>query len=125
MIEPAALITTRVRVRDLSLLADVGINPEEIGRQQPLVISVELLLDVGAVSVISDTIDYRAIARTAEKLAKVHIPLIETLAYQLGHECMRWPSVVEATVDVDKPFALTRSMARVQVTVIREGVPQR
>ena len=41
---PEPICTTRVKVRDLPLLADIGINPDEIGRRQPLVISVDLLL---------------------------------------------------------------------------------
>ena len=40
--------TTIVKVRELPLLADIGINPDEIGRRQPLVITVEAMLDSAA-----------------------------------------------------------------------------
>ena len=109
--------TTKVRVRDLPLLADVGINSDEIGRRQPLVITVELSLSAASVAAIGDTIDYRRIARAAESLAEVHTPLIETFAHQLGLLMVAWPSVTEARVSIDKPFALTRGLAGVEVVV--------
>lgn len=114
-----AAITT-VGVRDLPLLADIGINPDEIGRRQPLVITVELVLDTQHVAGIDDTVDYRRIAREAEALAEVHIPLIETFAHQLAQRCMDWPAVVEARVSVDKPFALTRGTAGVKIILGQE-----
>lgn len=117
MTNKPACPTTKVRVRDLPLLADIGINPDEIGRRQPLVITVELLLKVISVTAIGDTIDYRRIARAAEALAEVHIPLIETFAYQLGCQLVTWPSVIEARVSIDKPFALTRGLAGVEVVM--------
>jgi dihydroneopterin aldolase len=116
---PSSIIT-KVRVKDLPLLADIGINPDEIGRRQPLVITVQLTLDVGAVDGIGDTVDYRRIVRAAEALSEVHIPLIETFAHLLGGECLEWPGVMEACVNVDKPFALTRGLAGVEVRVRRD-----
>ena len=109
----------RVRVRDLPLLADIGINPDEVGRRQPLVITVDVLLQAGAVDAIDQTVDYRRIAAAAETLAGTHIPLIETFAHRLGSACIGWPGVIEARVSIDKPFAITRGMAGVEVTVRR------
>ena len=110
-------MTTRVLVKELPLLADIGINPDEVGRRQPLVISVELLLNAGRVTAISDTVDYRAIANVAEELAKVHIPLIETFAQRLGELCLAFPGSKWVQVSVDKPFAITRGLAGVVVEV--------
>jgi dihydroneopterin aldolase len=110
---------TRVRVRDLPLLADIGINPDEIGRRQPLVISIELTLEAAAVTEIGDTVDYRRIARAAEDLAETHIPLIETFAQQLAEKCLAMRGVVSARVAKDKPFAMTRGLAGVEVESAR------
>lgn len=109
--------TTRVRVRDLPLLADIGINPDEIGRRQPLVITVELEPAAGPIGEISDTVDYRRIAAAAEALAEVHIPLIETFAQELARRCLAMKGVVHARVAIDKPFAITRGMAGVDVQI--------
>ncbi|EZP74417.1 Dihydroneopterin aldolase [Sphingomonas paucimobilis] len=113
-------VLTKVRVKELPLLADIGINPDEIGRRQPLVITVELLLSTGAVNGIEDTVDYRRIVKAAESLSLVHIPLIETFAYMLAQKCLSWTHVIEADVSIDKPFAITRGMAGVQVSVRRD-----
>lgn len=120
--EVAMPFQTSVCVRDLPLLADIGINPDEIGRRQPLVISVELDMDASIVSAIGDTIDYRKIAATAETLAMVHIPLIETFAQQLAEQCLALGPVLCARVAIDKPFALTRGLAGVKVVATRDPV---
>ncbi len=106
-----------MRVRELPLLADVGINPDEIGRRQPLVISIELTIDGDGIDVIGQTVDYRLVAGAAEELARKHIPLIETFAYRLGERCLTFAGVARARVTVDKPFALTRGTAGVEVVV--------
>lgn len=111
---------TKVRVRDLPLLADIGSNPDEIGRRQPLVISVELTLNAARVDAIGETIDYRKVAQAAEDLALVHIPLIETFARRLGERCLDFPAVLAVRVDVDRPFALTRGLAGVQAELRRD-----
>ncbi len=116
---PKAAVSCRtsVRVRELPLLADIGINPDEIGRRQPLVITVELGLDQGPIDGIGDTVDYRRIAAAAEDLAAVHIPLIETFAQELAWQCLAMPGVRDARVAIDKPFAITRGMAGVEVVM--------
>src|SRR3546814_16248272 len=104
----------RSRVRELPLLADVGINPDEVGRRQPLVISVKLTL-FGGGDRIDETIDYRRIASAAETLATTHIPLIETFARSLGAEYLAWPYSQSAHIMFDKPFALQLGVACVDV----------
>jgi len=106
--------TMYVRVRDLPLLADIGINPDEIGRRQPLVISVELQIVAARINEIQQTVDYRQIVRAAEDLSLIHIPLIETFAQELGDILLEMEGVLEAVVTVDKPFALTRGLAGVE-----------
>lgn len=118
-LRPPIVCRTRVRVRDLPLLADIGINPDEIGRRQPLVITVELELESKAIEGIGDTIDYRRIAAAAEALASVHIPLIETFAQQLGHQLLALPDVAGVRINVDKPLAITRGLAGVEVDMKR------
>ena len=117
---PAAAATRiAVRVRDLPLLADIGINPDEIGRRQPLVVSVELTLSATEVGMVSETVDYRRIVSEAEALALVHIPLIETFAHRLAARCLALGGVEKAFVSVDKPFAIMRGMAGTQVEMRR------
>lgn len=114
------VLATSVRVRDLPLLADIGINPDEIGRRQPLVLTVELSLGARPIEAIADTIDYRRIVHAAEVLAGTHIPLIEVFARRLAAECLSWAGVGEARVTVDKPFAIPRGTAGATV-VLRQA----
>lgn len=112
----------KVRVKDLPLLADIGINPDEIGRRQPLMITVELTLDADRVTEICQTVDYRWIAAAAEELAGVHIPLIETFAQNLGRRYLAMPGVVSARIAIDKPFAITRGMAGTEMEIQKKRV---
>jgi len=114
MTETLDLQRTIVRVTDLPLLADIGINPDEIGRRQPLIVSVELVLEVGEINEIGQTVDYRKIANAAEELALVHIPLIETFAQRLGKICLSYEGASEVDVSINKPFALVRGLAGVK-----------
>ena len=107
----------KIRVQDLAVLAVVGINPDEVGRRQPLIICVELTIAAINPDGIDDTVDYRRIAHAAERLAEVHVPLIEAFARNLGAECLSWRLVREARITVNKPFALTRGMAGIEVTL--------
>ncbi|MBT0670855.1 dihydroneopterin aldolase [Novosphingobium profundi] len=111
--------STTVRVRGLELLADIGINPDEVGRRQPLVLTVELDLAAATITAIDETVDYRRIVAEAEELALVHIPLIETFGQRLAERCLAWPAVQQARVSIDKPFALTRGMAGVEVIMTK------
>ena len=115
-LEAVAIVNT-VRVRALPLLADIGINRDEIGRRQPLVISVELKIGPQLITAIGQTIDYRKIAAMAEDLALVHIPLIETFAQILAQRCLDLEGVTCARVQIEKPFALTRGQAGVEVVL--------
>jgi len=106
-----------VRVRELPLLADIGINPDEVGRRQPLVISVDLELNADEINGIDQTVDYRRVAKAAENLALTHIPLIETFGQQLAKHCLDMKGVTCARVQIDKPFALTRGQAGVEIVL--------
>lgn len=109
--------TTIVRVRDYPVLADIGINPDEIGRRQPLVVSVEVEITSSAVTDIEQTIDYRWLVAEIDALAAIHIPLIETFAHRLGETCVAMSNVIGADISIDKPFAITRGMAGTRVQV--------
>ncbi len=113
--------STIVKVRELPLLADIGINPDEIGRRQPLVITVEAALDATHIDQISQTVDYRRLVSEAEALAAEHIPLIETFAQRLAERCIALPNISRVRVLIDKPFAITRGTAGVEFTLSRRA----
>ncbi|QOT73959.1 dihydroneopterin aldolase [Sphingobium fuliginis] len=120
MVEVISVLSTVVRVRNLSILADVGINIDEIGRRQPLVLDIEATLRDVAPSKLDETIDYRRIVAAAQGLCDEHIPLIEDFAIRLGHICLGWPQVRSLVIAIDKPFAVDRALAGVRIAMARD-----
>jgi len=111
-------MTTVVSVSDLPLSARIGINPDEVGRQQPLIVSVDLTLADGAHGgSLADSVDYRRIVAEAEAIADGHIGMIESFARTLAARCLALGPVREAVVTVAKPQALPYGLASVRVTL--------
>ena len=119
LVAPAAIPAgqTTIVVRDLEVQADIGVNMEEIGRRQPLVIHAELRLRVADADELAATFDYRELVRHAEALATERIALIETYARRLAGRCLEHPQVVRAEIAVDKPWALPTGLAGVRVVI--------
>jgi dihydroneopterin aldolase len=107
--------TTLVRVRDVPLSAVIGINPDELGRRQPLIVSVELTLAAERVDTLDQSVDYRRIAAEAEQLAENHVTLIEIFARRLAERCLALGPVLDVEVSICKPQALVRGTASVSV----------
>ena len=113
-------VVTHVRVDDLGVSARVGINPDEQGRRQPLLVSVDLeLAEAKPAGSLRDSVDYRRIAAEAEGLASDHVELIETFALLLGERCLRLGPVERAEIIVAKPEALLRGTASVRIVLRR------
>ncbi|MEN2787302.1 dihydroneopterin aldolase [Sphingomonas qilianensis] len=110
-----------ISVSDLPLSACIGINPDEAGRRQPLIVSVDLTLAAGAQGAdLTDSVDYRRIVAEAEAIADAHIGMIETFAQMLARRCLSLGPVRTAVVTVVKPQALPHGLASVRVMLDRE-----
>jgi dihydroneopterin aldolase len=115
-------LVTHVRVDDLAVSARIGINPDEKGRRQPLLVSVDLeLAGAEPVGALRDSVDYRRIAAEAEDLASDHVELIETYALLLGERCLGLGQVERAEIVVAKPEALPRGTASVRIVLRRRN----
>jgi dihydroneopterin aldolase len=99
-----------VVVRDLELMASVGIFEVEQRYEQRVV--VNLTLDVtdtydGVSERLADVLDYgRLVAEVERIIASRHFMLIETLAERLAEACLADPRVLRARVGVEKPDIL-------------------
>jgi dihydroneopterin aldolase len=114
----------KVAVRDLAVSADIGINPDEIGRRQTLIVDVILSLDPIQADEIGATIDYREIVQAAQALAVQRIALIESFATFLAEALLeRDPRVRKATVIVAKPEALVSGIASVRISLRQASHP--
>lgn len=99
-----------IRVTNLRLRTFVGFNPDEIDKQQDVIINAEIqhLLDP---SVLDDDVggalNYKVITKAIIRhVEQGRFLLLEKLAHDLLEICSRDAAVTRASVTVDKPHAL-------------------
>ena len=116
------LTELRVFVRGLLIEAEIGLNPDERGRRQPLLIDVTLTLDPRPPEHLRDTVNYEAVVEAARAIsASGHIELVETFALRLAEACLDLPGVREARVRLEKPQALKEAEAAgTEVRMLRQ-----
>ena len=112
---------TRVFVRGLIVEAEIGVNADELGRQQPLIVDIEVELSGEPWRGFNQTVDYERLAGHARRLAAGgHVGLVETFAWRLARACLGEAHVSLAKVRVEKPQALAPATAGVEVVVRRD-----
>ena len=113
----------KVFVRALAVEAEIGVNADEYGRRQPLVIDVELdLVPPERCEHIAETVNYETVVCQAQAIAAGgHVKLIETFAQRLAEVLLAEPPVVAVRVRVEKPQALAphAKAAGVEITLAR------
>src|SRR5271154_878598 len=108
-IADAALKITHVFIRNLELLAHIGIHGHEQGKPQPVRINVDLAVEdrVALDDRLERVVDYEAISvRIHTIVAAGHINLAETLAERIAEACLEDRRVRSARVRVEKFHAL-------------------
>jgi len=118
----ARVIVTKVFVRGLKVDAWIGVYDHEHGRQQPLVIDVELDVAASHCEDLGDTVNYETILQAAQAIAaEGHIDLVETFAERLAQASFADSRVTRARVRVEKPLALAphAAAAGVEITAVR------
>jgi len=99
---------TRVFIRDLELLARIGIHGHEKGTPQPVRINVDLEADASARDdKVEEVVDYETIANGIRDIvAAGHINLAETLAERIAANCLSDGRVTTVRVRVEKRHAV-------------------
>ena len=97
-----------VLIRDLELLARIGIHGHEQGKPQPVRINVALTAERDSSSdKLESAIDYEAVAeRIRAIVAAGHINLAETFAERIAVACFEDKRVLHARIRVEKLHAL-------------------
>jgi 7,8-dihydroneopterin aldolase/epimerase/oxygenase len=100
--------TTTVFIRDLELLARIGVHGHEHGKPQPVRINVWLTCNVEVRSdKLDSAVDYEKVADTIRGIiAADHINLAETLAERIAASCLKDKRVQHVRVRVEKLHAL-------------------
>ena len=100
----AAPATRQIFVRDLVLLADIGVYRREQGTKQRVRINLELTVEDGpATDRLKDVVNYAKIIDAVRALvARGRVNLVETLAEQVAGCCLVDRRVHRARVRVEK-----------------------
>jgi len=105
----AAKAVRHVFIRNLEVLAQIGVHGHEQGKPQPVRINVDLAVEDAAVLAdkLDVVVDYEAITNRVRVLvATGHINLAETLAERIATVCFEDVRVRVARVRVEKLHAL-------------------
>jgi len=108
-IADAKLAIRHVFIRNLELLARIGIHGHEKGKMQPVRINVDLAVEDLAVleDKLESVVDYGEITRKIRALVeRGHVNLAETLAERIAALCFEDGRVKNARVRVEKLHAL-------------------
>lgn len=105
-----ASATARVRhvfVRDLTMLALIGIHDAEKIKPQRIVVNIDLSvqeLHSPMPDDISHVVSYEIIVKKCEAIvAEGHVNLVETLAEKFAEACLKDKRVAAARVRIEKP----------------------
>ena len=114
----------RIFIRDLTLMASIGVYPKEKKERQPVVISVTLdLKEEGGPKndSLSETVSYDDVVDGIKRLIdQGHINLLETLGERITDLCLMDDRVSKVHARLEKPEVLG-SQGRVGVEVRRES----
>jgi 7,8-dihydroneopterin aldolase/epimerase/oxygenase len=108
-IADAAHAIRHVFIRNLEILARIGIHGHEKGTAQPVRINVDLAVDDTGVNddSLESVVDYEAITdKIRAMVAEGHINLAETMAERISALCFADRRVRTARVRVEKLYAL-------------------
>ncbi len=102
------MATTRIFIRNLELLARIGIHGHEQGMPQPIRVNVELEAEASPrADNVEEVVDYEVIANgIRDIIAGGHINLAETLAERIAVMCLDDKRVGKVRVKVEKLHAL-------------------
>jgi dihydroneopterin aldolase len=100
----------RVFVRDLEIVASVGVHEHEKRYEQRVFISADLAVrdDYDGVSDrLEDVLDYSTLVDGIARLVQSeHVNLIETLAERIARHCLQDARVESVRVRIEKPDAM-------------------
>ena len=119
-------MTDKIIVRDLEVPAHVGADPDERSTAQPVLISVEMDIDLSPAASsddLSDTIDYGAVvSAVSEKARSRPFVLLESMAGEIASDLVANFLVREVTVEVGKKKVPVReTVGGVSVRLTRGG----
>jgi 7,8-dihydroneopterin aldolase/epimerase/oxygenase len=113
----------RVFVRDLEIMASIGVFEVEHRYEQRIVVNLDLQVRDdydGHSEKLGQVLDYSVIVAKVEAIAHAgHVKLIETLAERFADACLSDARVLEVRVQIEKPDIMP-SCRSVGIEIIRQ-----
>jgi dihydroneopterin aldolase len=119
-----------VFVRDLEIMALLGVYEHEKRKPQRIVVNIDLSVREDQ-AILADDIDhvvsYEAVVRRVEAIvAQGHVHLVETLAERIAEACLADERVSAARVRVEKPDIIPNARSvGVEIERLRQPAGQR
>ena len=105
-----APISATINIRNLRLRTFIGFNPDEMEKQQDVVINIEINYAMGEGVLqdkVEDALDYKVITKKViEHVSDGRFLLLEKLVGDVLAICSDHPAINHARVSIDKPHAL-------------------
>lgn len=115
-----------IHIKNLRLRTFIGIKDEEINNQQDVLINAAIRYDASKAireNCIESALNYRTITKQIIKLVEDNrFALLERMTHEILSIIMAYQDVVDATVEIDKPYAL-RYADSVSVTLTATRKP--
>lgn len=106
-IERASSGIRHVFVRELEVMASLGIYESEKQAPQRVIVSIDLSVKEGKAAIgddISNVVSYEIVVKKVEAIiAAGHINLVETMAELIAAACLKDKRVIAARVKIEKP----------------------
>lgn len=122
--DAAAELEALIRITNLRLRTYIGFNEEELQKQQDVVINCEIAYRAGTACISDDedqALNYKVIIKQVINLVENgRFRLLEKLTAEILALILATPGVAQATVTVDKPYAL-RFADSVSITLKGRG----
>ena len=96
----------RMFLRDLEMIASVGVHPHEKIRPQRIRVSIELRVRprTNSQDTLESVLSYEDVANAVRAIVSGgHVHLIETLAERIAQSCLSHPEVDWVQVRIEKP----------------------
>jgi D-erythro-7,8-dihydroneopterin triphosphate epimerase len=99
-----------IQIRNLRLRTFIGFNPEEMSKQQDVVINIEIRYSVSESALrdeVEGALDYKILTkRVIRHVEEGRFLLLERLVADVLGLCSEHPSILSSRVTIDKPHAL-------------------
>ncbi len=114
-----------VFVRDLDVMARLGIHEHERVTPQRIIVNIDLSVSEGdnpLVDDISNVVSYEIVVKKVEAIiAKGHVNLVETLCELIAAACLKDSRVMAARVRIEKPDIIKNARSvGVEIERVRE-----